>query len=59
VQAIGRRISARGYPLLLEAHERSYRVDTTLRVVRQLLVADPDGYLIRLSELVSTLPADC
>ncbi|MCP5056251.1 MAG: VOC family protein [bacterium] len=44
------RLAAQSYSLLLERHERSYRVGKTARVVRQLLVADPDGYLIRLSQ---------
>jgi catechol 2,3-dioxygenase-like lactoylglutathione lyase family enzyme len=48
------RISALGYPLSLELHEKSYRVGTELRAVRQLLVADPDGYMIRLSERALT-----
>lgn len=45
------RISACGYPFLLEPHERSYRVGEGYRAVRQLLLADPDGYLIRLFAL--------
>ena len=49
--AIDSRLQRQGYPCLLDAHERSYRVGAADRVVRQLLVADPDGYLIRLSEL--------
>jgi len=50
IQAIEARILARGHPLLRELHERSYRVGKVQHVVRQLLVADPDGYLIRLSQ---------
>ncbi len=50
VDAIDSRLKDRGYPCLLEVHERSYRVGAGRRAVRQLLVADPDGYLVRLSE---------
>ena len=53
VSEIGRidaRAAQRGYPLLVELHEKSYRVGDESRSVRQLLIADPDGYLIRLSQ---------
>jgi catechol 2,3-dioxygenase-like lactoylglutathione lyase family enzyme len=53
IQTIDSRISDRRYPLLLGLHDRSYRVGEERRLVRQLLVADPDGYLIRLSQVVS------
>jgi len=52
VGLIHSRIAQRGYPLLLALHRRSYRIGTDHRVVQQLLVADPDGYLIRLSQEV-------
>ena len=50
IDAANDRIEIRGYPLLLKVHEKVYRLKTEDRVVRQLLIADPDGYLIRLSE---------
>lgn len=53
IEEIGGRLSERGYPCLLELHEKAYRVGGEQRVVRQLLVADPDGYLVRLSRPVS------
>ena len=53
VAAIDDRLKRRDHPRLMELHERTYRVGGRERVVRQLLVADPDGYLIRLSELRS------
>jgi catechol 2,3-dioxygenase-like lactoylglutathione lyase family enzyme len=53
IQAIDSRISDRGYALLSGLHDKSYRIGAERRLVRQLLVADPDGYLIRLSQLVS------
>ena len=52
IDAANKRIEARGYALLLTLHERVYRVGSEDCTVRQLLVADPDGYLIRLSEFV-------
>jgi len=50
IDAANERIATRGYPLLLDVHQKAYRLQTENRVVRQLLIADPDGYLIRLSE---------
>lgn len=50
IDVANERIEARGYALLLKIHERVYRLRSENRKVRQLLVADPDGYLIRLSE---------
>ena len=55
IQALADRISDREYPMLLPLHERSYRVRDTDHVVRQLLLADPDGYLIRLSQPTSPM----
>lgn len=52
IDAANERLAIRDYPLLLEVHEKSYRLKSETRTVRQLLVADPDGYLIRLSEVV-------
>jgi catechol 2,3-dioxygenase-like lactoylglutathione lyase family enzyme len=52
VDAARERIEARGYALLLKVHEKTYRLKSENRTVRQLLIADPDGYLIRLAELV-------
>jgi catechol 2,3-dioxygenase-like lactoylglutathione lyase family enzyme len=53
VARVRARLAAAGHALLLDVHERSYRVGPRELRVRQLLVADPDGYLIRPSELVS------
>jgi len=35
---------------LLEVHAKCYGIEGEERVVRRLLVADPDGYLVRPSE---------
>jgi catechol 2,3-dioxygenase-like lactoylglutathione lyase family enzyme len=50
IDAMDSRIAARGQPLLRGLHEKSYRIGAEHFVVRRLLVADPDGYLIRLSQ---------
>jgi catechol 2,3-dioxygenase-like lactoylglutathione lyase family enzyme len=50
VTRVSARLAAAGHPVLIDAHERSYRVDDGEVRVRQLLVADPDGYLIRPSQ---------
>ncbi|MGH9885155.1 MAG: VOC family protein [bacterium] len=47
VERISSRLAAARYPVLLAPYERSYRVGRGSLMVRQLLVADPDGYLIR------------
>jgi catechol 2,3-dioxygenase-like lactoylglutathione lyase family enzyme len=38
------------YPMVLEPHERHYKIGNATVCFRVLLVADPDGYLIRLAE---------
>lgn len=45
-------LSAARYPVLLEPYERSYRAGRVNLTVRQMLVADPDGYLIRPAQLL-------
>ncbi len=44
-------------PLLLEPEEKWYRRDATLLGQRQLVVADPDGYLLRFCEDLGERPA--
>lgn len=56
VAALADRLRGAEYPLLLRPQEKTYRVGgQTVRVMR-LLVADPDGYLLRLSETLSGAP---
>jgi catechol 2,3-dioxygenase-like lactoylglutathione lyase family enzyme len=50
VERVNHRLIQHDYPFLRPLHEKSYRVGTESRNVRQLLLADPDGYLIRLSQ---------
>ena len=53
IAAANDRIAMKNYPLVLDVHEKSYKVKAGRRTVLQLLVADPDGYLIRLSQFLS------
>ena len=43
-------LDAAGWPLFLESEETWYRVGSSETGVRQFLVQDPDGYLIRFSQ---------
>lgn len=43
-------LAAAGWPLFLAPEEKSYRVGESRVTVRQVLVQDPDGYLLRFSE---------
>ena len=53
VAPIEARLAVRGDAPLIGAHERTCRIGSVDRRVRQLLVADPDGYLIRLSQTLA------
>ncbi|WP_137123965.1 VOC family protein [Roseomonas sp. HF4] len=46
-------LDAAGWPLFLAPEEKSYRVGTGAVRVRQFIVQDPDGYLVRFSENMS------
>ena len=50
VAAVAQRLAAAGWPALVDLHEKSYRAGDRSVRVRQLVVADPDGYLIRPSQ---------
>jgi len=51
VDAIHAALLSAGHACLLDPHERSYRAGDDLLRVYQLVVEDPDGYLLRFSEL--------
>lgn len=51
------RLAAAGHALHLPAEDRWYRRDDEEVGVRQFVVADPDGYLLRFSEPRGTRPA--
>lgn len=45
-------LEAAGWPFFLPPEEKAYRVGEALVRVRQFIVQDPDGYLVRFSERV-------
>ncbi len=49
-------LAAAGYPLFFAPEERWYRAHDVDIGVRQFLVTDPDGYLVRFSESIGTRP---
>ncbi|KAI9024635.1 Glyoxalase/Bleomycin resistance protein/Dihydroxybiphenyl dioxygenase [Hyaloraphidium curvatum] len=59
VPAVGpvlERLAAAGWPLFMEPEEKWYRTGKVERGQRQLLVQDPDGYLLRLAEALGERP---
>ena len=50
-------LAAASYPLFIQPEERWYRADDIDIGVRQFLVTDPDGYLIRFSQSIGTRPS--
>jgi catechol 2,3-dioxygenase-like lactoylglutathione lyase family enzyme len=50
VAPILRRLRAAAWPLYQEPEEKRYRVEAGEAGVRQFLVQDPDGYLLRFSQ---------
>ncbi len=50
-------LDAAGWPLFRSVQERWYRTGDVLGGSRELLVQDPDGYLLRFSENLGTRPA--
>jgi catechol 2,3-dioxygenase-like lactoylglutathione lyase family enzyme len=47
-----------GAKIFLETEEKWYRRDALLLGVRQFIVMDPDGYLLRLSQPLGTRPVE-
>jgi catechol 2,3-dioxygenase-like lactoylglutathione lyase family enzyme len=54
--AIAARITASGWPLHSEVHEAWHCSGGVNRGYRQLLVQDPDGYLLRFAEKLGSYP---
>lgn len=50
-------LDAAGWPLFLALEEVWYRAGTSETGVRQFLVQDPDGYLVRFSQDLGLRPA--
>lgn len=49
IDTIHRLILQHGYPIQLPLEQRSYRAGIQLINVRQFMIMDPDGYLLRLT----------
>ena len=56
IEIIIRSLKEHGYPLMIEPEEHWYRKDDLLLGLREFLVMDPDGYLLRFSQEVGTRP---
>ncbi|MBZ9715739.1 bleomycin resistance protein [Deinococcus multiflagellatus] len=50
LDALHARLQGAGYPLFRPLHTATYAEGETLHTVRQLLVQDPDGYLLRFTD---------
>lgn len=57
VDALYRACRGAGAKIFLEIEEKWYRRDNVLLGVRQFIVQDPDGYLLRFSEGIGERPA--
>ncbi|GAC1566144.1 MAG: VOC family protein [Ktedonobacteraceae bacterium] len=56
IEVIIRSLKGHGYPLMIEPEEHWYRKDDLLLGLREFLVMDPDGYLLRFSQQLGTRP---
>src|SRR5207302_11141161 len=52
VDSVHERVKGHGYEVKLGLHNRKYRVGDNFVELRQVLVMDPDGYLVRLAQRV-------
>lgn len=57
VEAIAKRLSEAGWPLFRDVENAWYRRDTEMVGARELVVQDPDGYLLRFSQSLGVRPA--
>jgi len=56
IEVIIRALKEHGYPLMVEPEEHWYRKDDLDVGLREFLVMDPDGYLLRFSQQLGTRP---
>lgn len=56
VQKIADSLKGHNYPLRREIKDSWYKVENTLSGCRQILVQDPDGYLLRFSQDIGEKP---
>lgn len=54
--ALARKIEQAGYSFRKPVEDCQYRHDTHVYVQRNFLVQDPDGYLLRFAQSLSTKP---
>ncbi|HNT30548.1 MAG TPA: VOC family protein [bacterium] len=57
VEPLANRLQQAGYPLFAPVQDNWYRKDDVLLGARELLVQDPDGFLLRFSEDIGTKSA--
>jgi len=50
IQALHDSVKKNNYPIRKDIHDSWYKVNNILRGCRQILLQDPDGYLLRFSE---------
>jgi catechol 2,3-dioxygenase-like lactoylglutathione lyase family enzyme len=58
IQQINNSLKGRNYPLRRAIQDSWYKVGNVLRGCRQILVQDPDGYLLRFSQDIGEKPVD-
>jgi catechol 2,3-dioxygenase-like lactoylglutathione lyase family enzyme len=57
VQSVHAQLVMHAYPIKLDLQDKWYRVSDRFQGVRQLLVMDPDGYLLRFGQPIGTSAA--
>ena len=58
VEKLADTLKSNNYPLRRELQDSWYKKDNMLSGCRQILVQDPDGYLLRFSQDIGTKPAE-
>ncbi|MFH1285868.1 MAG: VOC family protein [Candidatus Micrarchaeota archaeon] len=58
VSLLFERLKQGKYPIKVQPHENWYNQDNKLLGVKEFLVMDPDGYLLRFSQSIGTKDAD-
>lgn len=53
LDGIYRHLTKTGYPIQLPLEQKSYRVGGDFVSVRQFMITDPDGYLLRLNNIAN------
>lgn len=58
VDTLHQAVQAAGVVILQSLEQRDYRRATDIVTVRQFVIADPDGYLLRFSEMIEVRPIE-